>query len=131
MHKLLCLMLTLYSALAYAQQPRIPVVAGFLPIDDGSFHVVILLNDPANLPFRGAHWNVGLIQTESKGANAGAVTNPTGCWTSTGVTQGTDTIQFRYMSPTDGAVREFGIEPIQLHRMIYEWHTERLYPTEK
>ena len=84
---------TFAAANAKDQPARFPVGAGLVPIDDGSFHVVVLMPDTVGSPpipvYCGANWSLGLIQTQFKSPaqNNAIVTNPTGCWLSSALTQ--------------------------------------------
>lgn len=128
----------LTSSLANAQTvsspARFTVASGFIPIDDGSFHVVVLTNDSVGeMPapnFCGSNWSFGLIQSQYRSVNHNnaLITNPTGCWAASGSDPKISHISFRYMDLQSGVVREFKIDPKRLRRFIYEWRTEKLFP---
>jgi hypothetical protein len=118
-------------AISIGQEPdRFSVAAGFVPTDDGSYHVVILMSDAITLSYCGAGWSAGVVQTEFKDASkvGGVTTNPSGCWAASSSDPSKTTITFRYFEISDGKVKQFKIDPSQMHRMIYEWRTERLFP---
>ena len=116
------------------QPQRFPVTAGFVPIDDGSFHVVILTTDSVGASpvakYCGANWRYGLIQSQDRSPmrNNAIITNPTGCWVASGANPETSSITFRYFDMSLGAVREFLIDPKRMTKFTYEWRTERLFP---
>jgi hypothetical protein len=126
---LLCVPITLVAP----QEPeRFSVRAGFVPIDDGSYHVVILTDVKSNgFPtFCGPGWSGGMILTEAKDAfrPQSIVTNPAGCWSATN-SDPKGTLTFRYLDLSNGSsVKEFKIDASMTRRMIYEWRTERLFP---
>lgn len=130
--KLLAILLLSATSLAAAQpiatQPAvISVQAGFVPIADGSYHVVILANDQAASDYCGAEWKAGLLQAEFEDPTPpkrGPLTNPSGCWTNTG----SGTVSFKYFDFMTGAVRQFTIPKASLRPMRYGWRTQRLYP---
>ncbi|MDN8047596.1 hypothetical protein QZN20_09940 [Burkholderia multivorans] len=112
------------SASADGSGDRFPVRAGFVPISDGSYHVVILTQDAADATYCAAGWHAGLIQTQVKSANGPIVSN-VGCW---GSAQASQTDSFRYFDLTAGSVKEFPIDARKMLPMTYEWRTERLFP---
>lgn len=134
----LAILLVLFAYTATAASERSPdrffVVAGFVPIDDGSLHVVLLMNDPVGLgqypKYCGQDWSVGFVQSQYKNPLHHNVieTNPSGCWTALGQNPDKVTIIFRYFDITSSSIREFKIEAKRMHKMLYEWRTERIFP---
>jgi hypothetical protein len=112
------------SASADGSGDRFPVRAGFVPISDGSYHVVILTQDAADATYCAAGWHAGLIQTQAKSLKGPIVAN-VGCW---GDAQSPQSISFRYFDLAAGGVKEFSIDGGKMMPMTYEWRTERLFP---
>ncbi|MGU2444442.1 hypothetical protein ACTXHA_28915 [Burkholderia cenocepacia] len=120
----LCFAFATSTAIAQESPDRFPVKAGFLPISDGSYHVVLLTNDSSIEKYCQPNWHVGLIQTQFK-TPKGPVVGNVGCW---GHTASSQSISFRYFDIAQGGVREFQLDASKMMPMVYEWRTERLFP---
>jgi hypothetical protein len=110
------------------------VSAGFVKIADGSYKVVLLMDDQVGNPprpnFCGVSWNIGMIQAQQRSSihNNALITNPAGCWSATSSDPKTSIITFRYFDLSDGKAKEFKAEANRFMRYTYEWRTERLLP---
>jgi hypothetical protein len=109
---------------------RIPVRAGFLPIDDGSYHVVILTDEKNNLvAFCPTGWSEGYIHAQIRNKNQPGAYSNVGCWIASSTDPQKAVIKFRYMGIPDLSVREFNFSAAKVQRMVFEWRTERLFPS--
>lgn len=112
--------------------PQFSVGAGLVKIADGSYKVVLLMDDEVGNPPRPNYcevgWNLGIIQAQHRSGihNNALITNPSGCWSATSSDPQTSVITFRYLDLADGKVKEFKAEAKGFRRYMYEWRTERL-----
>jgi len=127
-------------ACAFAAQPlyslespdRIPALVSFAPIDDGSYHVVLLIDDgqPCGAPhaedgvvYEGNSSRLALIMHQGK-VPSGGYGIALGCWSSAGVSKGT----VSYMDPATTTLwHHFHVDMAITRQMIWDWKTERLF----
>jgi len=125
------LALALLSGVANATTARadtpelVPVRVAFAPIDDGSYHVVVLIEDhkSCNLGPGTEHSQVVLIKDQFKNPN-GAFVASMGCWEVSG-----DIVTVKYMNPSTATLwHKFNIKFSATQEMIWKWQTDSLFP---
>ena len=120
------LVVTSTSALQAQGGPeRLPVRAAFAPIDDGSYHVVLLIDDGHPCDIKKTSSRVALVMNQFKNPN-GVFVSSIGCWDSSA----TDVVTVTYENPsTANPTHSFNLALSSTRKMIWEWRTERLFPT--
>jgi hypothetical protein len=112
---------------------RIPALVSFAPIDDGSHHIVLLINDgrPCGVPhaedgvvYEGNSSRLALIMHQSK-VLSGGYGIESGCWSSAGSSKGT----VSYMNPASTTLwHHFHVDMATTKQMTWDWKAELLYP---
>ena len=103
----------------------VPVRVAFAPIDDGSYHVVMLINDnkPCNMGPGTEHSQVVIIKDHFKNPN-GVFVASIGCWEVSG-----DTVTVKYMNASTNTLwHKFDIRFSATQQMIWKWQTDSLFP---
>jgi hypothetical protein len=98
------------------------------PIDDGSYHGVILLDAHCDLDRTLGNQvpKLAIIMHQFKRPDGVVVNNPGACWGASGK----DAIIVKYMDPSAQPaqfVKQFQIDAASAHPMIWEWRTDKLF----
>ena len=104
---------------------RILARVAFAPVDDGSYHVVVLIEDnkPCNMGPGTERSQAALIKDQFKNPNGVFVANM-GCWEVSG-----DMVTVKYMDPSTATLwHQFNIKLSATQEMIWKWQTDSLFP---
>jgi hypothetical protein len=102
---------------------RIPVRVAFAPIDDGSYHVVLLVDDGHPCDIKNVSSRVALVMNQFKNPS-GVFVSSMGCWDSSAI----DVITVTYENPsTVNPTHSFKLALNTTHKMVWEWKTDRLF----
>jgi len=121
----------LISGLTWAQTPElIPVRVAFVPIDDASYHTVVLVDDGKPCPtpheVQGPTAHYGFVMNQFKNPQ-GAWVEAMGCWDS----DADATVKVEYMDASTSILwHHFTFRMAEARRMTWDWRRDRFTPAD-